>query len=324
MQPHYTDNAMTIMVFFNVGWMSNYRGIFGDKIHGGGSFVKEKGFGHEIFNYLPENGNMYGYVQPVLPHNTINIERLGSENNSDSVKDILIVWTSNSPKGGTYIIGWYDNATVYRRKQRPNQNTNRIHNGEVFKFFAKAKATDCFLLPIDARTFEIPRGKGGMGQSNVWYADQGEHDDFKNQVRSFIQSQNENRIRKPINTPLKQLVEKNAIDATFNFYEQLGYEVVSVENENVGWDLEARLKSTLLYIEVKGLSANSINIQLTPNEYSNMKQHIENYRLSILTNALTEDSVLSIFSFSNELGGWVDNNGNTLKKEEIISAKFFM
>ena len=36
--------------------MDRYEGLSsGDKASGGGSFVKEKSYGHEIFNFLPIN-----------------------------------------------------------------------------------------------------------------------------------------------------------------------------------------------------------------------------------------------------------------------------
>ena len=36
-----------------------------------------------------------------------------------------------------------------------------------------------------------------------------------------------------------------------------------MEKENLGWDLEARHKTTTLKIEVKGLSGSIVSVQLT-------------------------------------------------------------
>lgn len=88
------------MVFLNVGWMKDYKGIAGgDGIQGGGSYVSENKFGHEIFNFSEFNGLMYGYVQP--PGYSINIDRLGAHSTDDWIDDVLVVcfhcsqeWTS--------------------------------------------------------------------------------------------------------------------------------------------------------------------------------------------------------------------------------------
>jgi hypothetical protein len=55
--------------------MKHYKGVAADKIVGGGSFVKDRGYGHEIFDFLSEEGKLYGYVQPVIPHKIIKERR---------------------------------------------------------------------------------------------------------------------------------------------------------------------------------------------------------------------------------------------------------
>ena len=56
---------MQKIVFFNTGWMDFYKGIRNDKIVGGGKYIKQtEGWGHELFNFRPANGKLYGYVQP--------------------------------------------------------------------------------------------------------------------------------------------------------------------------------------------------------------------------------------------------------------------
>ena len=322
---------MDKIIFLNVGWMKNYRGFRGDKISGGGSFVVKKGYGHEIFNFLPENGNMYGYVQPVIPHNTIKIERIGAEPEDDFVKDVLAVWVSKSPSGGVYIVGWYNNAIIYRILQSPSRKTNRKYKGEIFGYYVEAKESHCQLLPLDKRTFQIPRGGGGgMGQSNVWYADTKQHIDFKKMVFKYIKTGNnpvsknkKGKAGSPWQTdPLKrQQVEEAAIKKTIEHYEQLGYSITSVEKDNVGWDLEANIGKKKILVEVKGLSQNQIIIELTPNEYLNMQKHEDLYRICVLINALSPKKSLSIFSYSPENNQWEDEKGKALKISEIIGAR---
>lgn len=41
------------ILFCNIGWMENYRGLLeGDKIKGGGAYVKENNRGFETCNFL--------------------------------------------------------------------------------------------------------------------------------------------------------------------------------------------------------------------------------------------------------------------------------
>ena len=44
---------MKAMIFLNTAWMERYEGLLGNdkEIHGGGSYVEEYGYGHEIFNF---------------------------------------------------------------------------------------------------------------------------------------------------------------------------------------------------------------------------------------------------------------------------------
>ena len=42
---------MKPMIFLNVGWMRRYRGFIDDTINGGGSYVQDTGYGHEILNF---------------------------------------------------------------------------------------------------------------------------------------------------------------------------------------------------------------------------------------------------------------------------------
>lgn len=313
------------VIFLNIGWMKKYQGIYADKIAGGGSFVEKKGYGHEIFNFLPYNGYMYGYVQP---KDSININRLGANINDNSIDNILAVWVSKAR-----IIGWYDNATVYRKWQPAPAGSNRKYKKETLGYYIKAKEENYKLLSLDERIFRIPRGRmgGGMGQSNVWYADDATHVPFKQRVLDYIEKGKiPEKIKKigmkskrPFQTdPYKrQKIEKAAVAITATHYEKLGYKVTSFEKDNVGWDLEAINNMNLLRLEVKGLSQDEIFIEMTSNEYENMKKYKDSYRICAVTNALKRHPLLSIFSYSPESNKWEDEEGKPLNIVEVISAR---
>ena len=321
------------LIFLNIGWMKNYRGFTaGDNnITGGGSYVQEHGFGHEIFNFAAYQGHMYGYVQP---KDSIGLERLGASKNDTEVDNVLAIWVSKSPDSGVVIIGWYKDATVYRTMQHPPEKSGREYKGYSFGYWVKARRENCTLLPLDKRIFQIPRRqKGGMGQSNVWYADDPSVAEFRQDVINFV---NTDKIPTRQNNPLqdgqprqpdpykRQRVEQIAITLTTGYYANLGYSVDSVEKDNVGWDLEAKLDNKLVRLEVKGLSQNEIQIELTPNEYASLQKYRETYRLCIVTGALSDSPNLRIFSFSPDNHTWEDDAGNQLTIVEVKSAKMHL
>lgn len=62
------------ILFANIGWMIHYRGYNPkDQIDGGGSYRNDDK--HKVYNFMPIDGNCYGYVQPVK-WGAINLRRI--------------------------------------------------------------------------------------------------------------------------------------------------------------------------------------------------------------------------------------------------------
>lgn len=322
---------MQAMVFLNGGWMEHYEGLDNDTIHGGGSYVKENGMGWEIFNFKNSNGKVYGFVQS---KGLNNLERISETADEDKVTDVLAVFTATHPEyGGTYVVGWYRHAIFYRDYQTERVN-GRKYKGKCMEYNVEAQYKDTTLLSIDERLgFErLPTGKGGKARSNVWYADSDIGIEYKEKVLKFIDNYERkkkviaekrytNRNRKQ-DVELKKKVEDIAIKFVMAHYENdNGYIVKSVENDKVGWDLEASKGKHLLRIEVKGLSRSEINVELTMKEYTKMNEYKkEGYRLAVVTNCLKEPD-LFIFEYSNEKDCWIDRDKNILEIQELISAR---
>lgn len=187
------DNfEIPIMIFLNTAWMKHYRGITSDDrpMHGG-EYVNENESGSEILNFLPFNGDLYGYVQPPRgggsnPRGVIKIERLGAGWLDDNISGILVVWVARSDALGSVIVGWYKDATVYRAVQAPPASSNRLYEGDEIEYYVKTKEKNGILLPVKERIFQIPRGRGWMGQANTWYADQEDNRIFRSKVANYI------------------------------------------------------------------------------------------------------------------------------------------
>lgn len=183
------------MIFLRTGWMKHYRGVTDDDpISGGGRFVDENQFGHEMFNFLPFNGRVYGYCrntrsgkQNDAQGSGIKLERLGGHKTDRQLDGVLVVWLAKRNPSRTEIVGWYRNATAYRYWQEAPEKSNRVFKGEAFGFHVSAGAGDAILLPSERREFVIPRkGPGIIGQANVWYADDPTTAAIRQQVLGFI------------------------------------------------------------------------------------------------------------------------------------------
>ena len=320
---------MEKIIFLNTAWMERYEGLSESdhKMTGGGAFVDEKGYGHDMFNFKNINGKVYGYVQPVGRNN---LQRLGASKNAECIEGVLAIFTAKYKEGGTYIVGWYWDAKFYRDCQ-DSELDERNYKGEIFGYYVCADAKNATLLNIDERASfpRIPKGVGGMGRSNVWYADKDipKIIEFKKEVLKQIKSYekkngNQKKLRhsSQVNTELKKQVEQRAVEKVKEEYSLRGFIVKSVEHENLGWDLEALREGIELKIEVKGLSGNILSVDLTPNEYKNMKKYKDSYRLCVVTECLN-GAVLYVFFYSSERNEWISEDGHILQRVEIVSVK---
>lgn len=311
--------------------MEYYEGLVGrdSEIHGGGSYVEEYGYGHEIFNFKKINGKVYGYAQPGGANN---LERLGANVGADYLEGLIAIFTATHKDGGNYIVGWYKDATFYREYQVTKLKERKFKN-EYIGYYVEADENNTVLLSVDERfSFpQIPRGvKNGMGQSNVWYADSEEMKAFRvqvfNQINKYEQSL-KNLIKtrgiRNSNIESRKIIENTAIKLVSQKYKGLGYDIKSVEKENIGWDLEAIHKKVKLRIEVKGLSGNNLSVEITPNEYLKMNEYMDSYRLCVVTECLNKP-MINTFCFSQEKNCWANDEGKELIVEQIISARCYI
>lgn len=334
------------LIFFNVGWMRSYRGTTrSDKIIGGGSWVAEHNFGYEACNFFPWRGWYYGYVQPPGRSDTIKIERLGADKNAKELDDVTVVWTAKRPGGGTVVVGWYRHATVYRHGQPIKDRTDpRVRRFKISHCYVKAKVIDCHLVEPKGRWFEIPRVRPGMpsadamGQSNVWFAEGSHGKGWYKRLASAIRSGNDPKPPKARhrnkgnngsrgrgylhqNDPeLRRRVEKAAIASTRNYFNKLGFKVVDVSRDNHGWDLKCLYGRRELHVEVKGTSSGIIGAELTPNEYAIFRKRRQNYRLVVVTSALTRPKVHD-FWWDLVCNRWITDTKEKLRVAEVTSAR---
>lgn len=323
---------MIPMIFFNIGWMVNYQGITeNDQITGNFAHIEKNESGDEQYNFLPINGYLYGYVSiPGMDSeasNTIHLEKIGSAKDAQFLKGVTVIFFSRNPHTKVaYIVGWYKDATLYRY---PQELPGRKIDKHQFLYSCKTKASNGLCIPMSQRTFQIPSAKsvkGGYGMSCIWYADKIEG--FREKVLDYINTYklHSHQIRKltPYQPDIERRVkiEKNAIQAVMDYYESLNFNVVSVEKDNLGWDLTATHANGIEYfIEVKGLSGKDITAQLTPREYSTLKAKRGRYILAICTECLDAPviHIFANFEYKDKMYGY-DDYGNIIIFDESIAA----
>jgi hypothetical protein len=220
---------------------------------------------------------------------------------------------ATSQAGRAFVVGWYKNATVFREWQSPPPGAARQYKNTDCGYYVTGRVEDALLLEPDARLFSVPQQKtGGFGQSNIWYADDpDQHRQFRLSVLNFIETRQVPKVPLPEGSSaprqpdplLRQQVEQIAIDTTTERFTHLGYRVDSVEQDNIGWDLNAVSGKRELKLEVKGLSGSQLVVDLTPNEYDAMQKHRDSYRVCVVMDAFTAPC-LAILAYSPDSGQW--------------------
>lgn len=321
-----------LIVFVNIGWMVSYRGGADDPTLGGHGYLKSHTLGHEAWTFLPTGGRVYGYVPG---SSNINLKRLGASSSAPSVDAVTVVWIAKSPRDKkTYVVGWYRDATVFRADNI--RLIARAEEGDVaYQISAPHKRAK--LLPPDQRTLRVPtaKGEGNLGQHPVWYG----NPEFVQRVRAYLMNDGvepskpgpqPTRMPRQPDPELRKKIELAAVRHAADHYRSAeggARTVESVERDNEGWDLNVIGADGVLRVEVKGLSGTILCVELTPNEYKQMRSaaHRVQYVVYVVTEALT-NPVAHVFYYNAEAskGGshvWSTHDGRALAIEALIGAR---
>lgn len=327
------NNKDTPVLVCRVAWMKYYQGLTEiDPPYGGGEFVDQNGYGHEVFNFASHRGKHYGYVRAPGGNNSIAIERLGAQIRDDSIDGVAVFWAATDPNiGGVYIVGWYPRARVFRRNIVPSGPVARartilnLPEPAICSYQIESYDVTGACLPVETRSFRVPTREGGMGRAPIWYPDHEQSIQLLallSTEASVRRSRRRGRVGFQSDIEKRNRIEKEAQVAVEELYRAEGYDVVDVSNENHGWDIEADLGIEHLRIEVKGRSMESIDADLTPNEYRAMLSDSLTYRLCIVTMALDPEArQIHEFAWNPGLREWRDQEERTLSVEVIKAAR---
>lgn len=285
------------VLLVRVGWMHRYAGIAPDDPGpiGGGAYNRTD-HGSELLNFdRPPDGNAYGYFQP--PGDTVNLRRIDPAEEEESLPAVLVIFFARDPKlGGSYIVGWYQNATVYEDFQQLRGKLAKRRGGCGY-FCSTASADAVLLSPTERRNFPIPkRAQGTPGQRNVFYTfdSDGNRRTLKwlDGILSRIDSHDygatpgEDDNDSPtapgqgrLSAPERRAVEEAAMRRAIAHFECKGYRV---ERRGKPYDLLCTAGKTVLYVEVKGTTGGPEVVFLTAGEVRHAQAHAGQLALYIL------------------------------------------
>ena len=189
------------ILFCKISSMKYYKGVVPgkDEPFNGGSYVDEHGEGHEQYNFdavLCNDGNEYcfGFVETKTTRankrNVLHIENIDgceSMKNEPFVDDILVVWCATTDLNETSIVGWYKNATVFRKYEEIEFGPDYVQSYNVL-----AEKDDVVLLPVGERhrfiwNAPVSKKRGyGFGQSMIWYAQEEAAQNYVEKIASQI------------------------------------------------------------------------------------------------------------------------------------------
>lgn len=127
---------------------------------------ENEGLDHTALNFLKGEDCFRGYV----PHggNRITLESISRTATGDSLEDVLVVFVARpGPNSEAEIVGFYNNATVFRNPQS-DRKLNKLFGATHHYYFESENAV---LIPEEERSFKIPEIPDGriLGKRNTWY-----------------------------------------------------------------------------------------------------------------------------------------------------------
>lgn len=277
------------VLFLHVGWAREYKGAKNDPPQGSFGFIAAgTGTAGETVNFKSFRGTCFGYA----PQSSINLSKLGLKQDADYLDGVLVVFTATAPDGsGRFIVGWYRSARVYAERQDTRPDRDRPD------FFARADAANCILVAADERVFFVPSmRKGWPGVSSAYYASENLSRKDMAVLLAYIDGAQSSGFATPKivagpksggsrnqDAESRNRIEVAAVDTVRAHYEARGFEVESVESENLGYDLHVDRGARRFLVEVKGRGTEG-DVELTPREYSAMTNRRTriSYRLAIV------------------------------------------
>ncbi|MCP3657592.1 MAG: DUF3883 domain-containing protein [Herbaspirillum sp.] len=286
----------------NFGWINKNRG-------------KKEVRAHEAFNFYPDsNGTYYCYVPPQG-------EKYAPAN-SDPYGWTVICLARKPGHTGIHVVGWYEDATLHGEWLEPaadivKKRGDTINPAYDWSYCITSRAA-YFILP-EHRTVPFSDSSVRQGKYSFLEGPNVTENDNKRRVLSIL----EDKLRKlkglailnptAANAPDPELdaadplivfgdadhrkrVEKASESLVIDYYESQGFGSLRVTHLPCGYDFAFSKDDEVLHVEVKGTAGATPRFFLTRNEYLKGKEGNPNWRLAMVTSALSDNPRLKIYS----------------------------
>jgi len=273
------------VIFARVGWMERYQGPSQSdpRPKRGGSY-NEANVGHEVYNFQPLDGKLYGYFQSPGEDGQLSLSRVDPAAHGESLTDVRVVWVATRDDGGQVVVGWYNHATLLAESREYSPDSGRAG----FAYKCVADPADTVLLPPSERVWEVPRGRNGLGQANVLYPIDGngmsrlETAGYEwmgrvlDQIESFTGLTASEALAETVDAAARGqgfagdsawriALENHAMDAAIRHMSEKGY---TPKDEHLGhsYDLRCVRAQETLFVEVKGTTTTGDSVLVSSGE----------------------------------------------------------
>ncbi|MBC3928600.1 DUF3883 domain-containing protein [Undibacterium sp. CY21W] len=309
---------MKKVLWVKFGWSEYYRGGSVD-----GNFAwlhdnKEKGSerrGHEAFNFNPgPDGQYYCYVPPQKGQY--------APSHEDPHGWTVICLAKNPKHTGVHVVGWYEDATLHGKWNEPPHGTikkrgDTIHPAYDWSYCISSK-TAYFISPED-RTMPFSDSSIRQGKYSFLEGPNVNVNESKKRVLKLLEERlkallpfaiknpDENKLPDPeldatdpfkgFGTPEhRKKVEIAAEKAVIEYYKKKGFVHERVTNLPCGYDFIFKKGKLEFHVEVKGTASTSPKFYLTRNEHVKGLQSNPNWRLVMVTAALSANPVIAEYN----------------------------
>lgn len=315
---------MKKILWIKVGWSKYYRG---EPVDGNFGWLNEnkhsrsKKTGHEAYNFLPaSDGAYYVYVPPQ--------SGTSAPSNPDPHGWTVVCLAKNPKYPGVHVVGWFEDATLIGEWRKPPEDRKTQSTGDVrpgYDWSYCIKSNTAFFIPPEFRTMpfsdtSVRQGKYSFLSGPNLTKRNAKAEANKARVLAILQAQMKKlagvAVRNPdANNPpdfeleetnplggfggtpeQRKEIEKASERAVINHYEALGYDCTNMTRVICGFDFRFRKGRSELDVEVKGTSGSIEHFYLTRNEHDNGLDKNPNWRLAMVTNALTRKPTVKIYT----------------------------
>ncbi|VVE51334.1 hypothetical protein PIN31009_04674 [Pandoraea iniqua] len=298
---------MKKVLWVKFGWSAYYRG---GPVDGNFGWLKENGEknggrGHEAFNFKPsQDGTYYCYVPP---------QGKGAAPSSDDPHGWTVICLAKHPdRTGIYVVGWYENATLYGKWFAPPadfipQRGDTDRAGYDWSYCISSRTA--YFIPPESRRLPFSDPAVRTGKYSYLEGPDIETNESRQRVLALLEGRidalrpfvvrnpDENSLPDPELDPVDPLkgfgtpehrkaVEKAAEDAVIAHYQSDGFACERVTHLPCGYDFVFSKKGKKLHVEVKGTASSNPQFFLTRNEYREGMLSNPRWRLAMVTNAL--------------------------------------